>query len=132
MSVAPPPPVPPAGGGSRSPRAASLPVRIAGSRGTGIWWVPPTSPPRPAADPRAFGPRRSLSTVGPASCRHGVTDAATSTMLGGVGPAWPRATHQPVSGPVGVARRVWDGTLRLARIKQRHPTRPTLLEGALA
>jgi hypothetical protein len=52
-SVAPPPPAPPATNASPSPRAAGSVVRTAGSRGIGIWSVPPTSPPRPAADPRA-------------------------------------------------------------------------------
>lgn len=91
-SVAPPPPVPPAGGGSPSPRAGGSAVPIAPSRGTGIWSVPATSPRRLAADLRARTCLCSSSTVGPASCRHGVTDAATSTTSGAVGPAWPRAT----------------------------------------
>jgi hypothetical protein len=82
----------PADGGSPSPRAVGSAVRTAGSRGTGIWWVPTTSPPRLAADLRARVWLCSSSTVGPVSCRLGVTAAATSTTNGGVGPAWPRAT----------------------------------------
>jgi hypothetical protein len=70
------------------------------------------------------------STVGPASCRRGVTDAAISMMLGGAGPAWPRATHPTIWFRVGVAR--WaSSTWRLARIKQRSPPGHTLPEGAL-
>jgi hypothetical protein len=69
-----------------------------------------------------LGCRRLSSTVGPASCRHGVTDAATSTIpSGGVGPAWPRATHPTILRPVGVARHA-SPTWRLARITQRRPT----------
>jgi transposase len=86
-SVAPPPPAWPAGDGSPSPKAASFTVRTAGLKGTGIWWVPPTSPPSLAADPRAQAYLCSSSTVGPASCRHDVTDAATSTISGGIGSA---------------------------------------------
>src|SRR6266511_1397142 len=101
--------------------------------GTGIWSVPATSPPRSAADPRARRCLCSSSTVGPALCRHGVTDAATSTMTGGGGggPAWPRATHPTILRPVGVARHA-SPTWRLARIELRRPTGHTLLEGALA
>ena len=36
-------------------------------------------------------------------CRHGVTDAAISMMLGG-GPAWPQAIHPTILRRVGVAR----------------------------
>jgi hypothetical protein len=43
-------PARPAGGGSPNPRAAGSPVGSAPSRGTGIWSVPTTSPPRLAAD----------------------------------------------------------------------------------
>jgi hypothetical protein len=127
-SVAPPPPARVAGSASPSPRAAGSAVRNASSTGTGIWSVPTTSPPRSAADPRALSSRCSSSTVGPASCRHGVTAAATSMMIGGGGPAWPRATQGALVCPVGVARQA-SPTWRLARIKQRRPTGPTLLEG---
>ena len=113
MSVAPPPPVPPAGGGSPSPRAGGSAVPIAPSRGTGIWSVPTTSPRRLAADLRARTCLCSSSTVGPASCRHGVTDAATSTTSGGVGPAWPRATHRRSCVPwVSLATRPRPGAWR--------------------
>jgi hypothetical protein len=132
MSAALPPLARSAGSGSPSPGAAGSAVRTAGFRGTGTSWVPTTSPPRPAADTRAPTCRCSSSTVGPASCRHGVTDAATSTTVGGVGPAWPRATHRTLPCPLGVARRTPKPTCwRLARIKQRYPTGQRLLEGAL-
>lgn len=121
---------PPAGGGSPSPRAGGSAVPIAPSRGTGIWSVPTTSPRRLAADLRARRCLCSSSTVGPASCRHGVTDAATSTTSGAVGPAWPRATHGAILRPLGVARHA-SPTWRMARIKQRCPTGQTLPEGAL-
>jgi IS605 OrfB family transposase len=48
-----------------------------------------------------------------------------------VGPAWPRATHQPLTGTVGVARHMQVCILGVARIKQRRPTGQTLPEGAL-
>jgi IS605 OrfB family transposase len=127
-SAAPPPPAPPATGGSSSQRAAGSPARTASPRGIGIWWVPATSPPRPAADPQASAIRRLSSTVGPAGCRHGVTDAATSTTSGGVGPAWPRATHPTIRRRVGVARHA-SPTWRLARIKQRCLSGQRCLEG---
>src|SRR6266540_459689 len=130
MSGPPPPPAPPASGGSPSPRAAGSVVRTASSSGIGIWSVPPTSPPRLAADPPALGCRRLSSTVGPAWCRHGVTDAATCMTSGGVGPAWPRATPRTILRPVGVACHA-SPTWRLARIKQRRPTGQTLPERAL-
>jgi IS605 OrfB family transposase len=76
-----------------------------GFQGIGIWWVPATSPPRLAAD----APTQPLlwwwSTVGPASCRHGVTDAATST-TGGGGLARPRATQTSMVSLLGVARQL--------------------------
>jgi IS605 OrfB family transposase len=123
-----PPPARHAASESRNPRAASFAARTATSRGTGIWSVPPTSPPRPAADPHASGCRRVSSTVGPAWCRHGVT-AAAICMTGGGGPAWPRATHPTIRRRVGVARCA-SPTWRLARITQRRPTGQTLPEGA--
>ena len=64
--------------------------------------------------------RRLSSTVGPASCRYGVTNVVTF-MMGGVGPAWPRATRTSLMARLGVARRTRGGTLPPARIKQRHP-----------
>jgi antitoxin (DNA-binding transcriptional repressor) of toxin-antitoxin stability system len=73
----------------------------------------------PAADPRAQACLCLSSTVGPAECRHGVTDGATSTTSGG-GLAWPRATHLTILRRVGVARCA-PPTWRLARIKQRRP-----------
>jgi IS605 OrfB family transposase len=86
------------------PRAVGSAVHTARSRGIGIWSVPATSPPRWAADPQAPGCRCVSSTVAPASCRHGVTAAATCMTSGGGGPAWPRATHPTILRPVGVAR----------------------------
>jgi hypothetical protein len=115
-SVAAPLPAQAAASGSPSPRAAAFTVHSAGSKGTGIWWVPTISPSRLAADPRTLAFRCSASTVGPVSCRHGVTDAATCTISGGVDPAWPRATRRTILCPVGVARRA-SPTWRLARIK---------------
>jgi IS605 OrfB family transposase len=101
-----------------------------GLEGTGIWWVPPTSPPLPAADVPAPGCRCWSSTVGPAWCRRDVTDAASCTMLGGGGSAWPRATHPTLGCRVGVARCA-SPTWRPARISQRRPPGQTLSEGAL-
>jgi hypothetical protein len=127
-SEVPPPPARRAGGGSLSPRAASFTVRIAGFRGTGIWWVPATSPPRLAADPRARVCLCPSSTVGLASCRHGVTDAATSTISGGVSSAWPRATQTSLLARLGVARRTGRHTgsrrRRTARPRWRRGRRP--------
>jgi transposase len=74
----------------------------------------------------------SSSTVAPASCRHGVTAAATSTTNGSVGPAWPRATHPRMFVRLGVARQTQSPILRVARIKRGRLARRTLLEGALA
>jgi len=130
MSAAAPPPAPSAADASPNPRAAGLVVPTAGSRGTAIWWVPTTSPPRMAADT----PPRALpcwwSTVGPASCRHGVTGAATCT-TGGAGPARPRAIPQRQYLLRGVARQPRSPIPRLARIRQHCPIGQTLAEGAL-
>jgi IS605 OrfB family transposase len=86
------------------PRGRRFRCPHCGLHGIGIWLVPPTSPPRPAADPPASGCRCWSSTVAPAWCRHDVTDAATCTMPGG-GLAWPRATHPTIRCRMGVARR---------------------------
>jgi hypothetical protein len=55
-----------------------------------------------------------------------VTAAATCMTGAGGGPAWPRATQQTSSGPLGVARRAQPQTLRPARIKQLSPTGATV------
>jgi IS605 OrfB family transposase len=89
-----------------------------GLQGIGIWWVPTTSPPSMAADIPARTLRCWWSTVGPASCRRGVTGAATSTTSGGVGLARPRATRQRQRSLLGVARHLQGRLLRLARIRQ--------------
>jgi hypothetical protein len=86
-SAAPRPRVQPAGGEFPSHRGAAFCVPTAGFKGTAIWWVPPTSPPGSVAERRARRCQRSLSTVGPARCRHGVIDVATSMIAGGVDPA---------------------------------------------
>jgi hypothetical protein len=130
MSAAAPPPARPAGGASPRPRAESFAARTVDCRGTGIWSVPTTSPPRPAADPRAPACLCWSSTVGPAGCRHGVTDAATSTTSGGVGPAWPRATQTSLLARLGVARRIRDSDPRSGEDQATLPNGQTLPEGA--
>ena len=64
----------------------------------------------------------------PACCRRGVTDAATSTTSGAVGPAWPRATHRTILRPLGVARHA-SPTWRMARITQRSQQGTRCLKG---
>jgi putative transposase len=61
----------------------------------------------------------------PASCRHGVTGAATCT-TGGDGPARPRATRQRQRSLVGVARQLRSPIPRLARIRRHCPTGQTV------
>jgi hypothetical protein len=104
-SAAPRPRVQPAGGEFPSHRGAAFCVPTAGFKGTAIWWVPPTSPPGSVAERRARRYQRSLSTVGPARCRHGVIGVATSMIAGGVDPAWPRAIRTSKAIRLDVARR---------------------------
>ena len=104
-SAAPRPRVQPAGGEFPSHRDAAFCVPTAGFKGTAIWWVPPTSPPGSVAERRARRCLRSLSTVGPARCRHGVIGVATSMIAGGVDPAWPRAIRTSKAIRLDVARR---------------------------
>jgi IS605 OrfB family transposase len=110
-----------AAGGSQSRQDANSTAATVGFRGIGIWWVPTTSPPSMAADAPAWVLTCWWSTVGPASCRHGVTGAATST-TGGGGPARPRATQQDLWSLLGVARQLQGPIPRPARIRQHRPS----------
>jgi hypothetical protein len=124
-SAVPPPPVRPAGNAFQSQGAVASPVRTASSRATAILQGPTTSPPSMAADPRGRVYLCSSSTAGPASCRHGVTDAATCT-TGGGGPAWPRG----LSGehPCSPERRSHDARLHLGSSEDQatSPSRATV------
>jgi IS605 OrfB family transposase len=91
----------------RVPKPATRRFRCptARSKRTGISWVQPTSPPELAAELRARRCLRISSTVESASCRHGVTVAATCMTNGDEGPAWPRAACIRIVALAGVARR---------------------------